>query len=161
MSVCLCYVCSCPQRPEDGVWSPGVGVIGIYELPSVGFGTQTLTFYKSSKCSWSVTHLPNPVAARLSAIFQSPSTQFGHLVCLVGASRKPLCWIALSVWTWNIKHQWSSWAKRLKLSMALTIMKGLFDSVGDQSMPPDMHMAGGWGFGSPRSLGTSDELPVP
>lgn len=40
-----------PRRREENIGSPGVGITGSYELPSVGSGRQTLVLYKS--ITWS------------------------------------------------------------------------------------------------------------
>lgn len=54
--VCLWVVyateCGCPQRPAEGIESPGAGVIGGYELPAWVLGTRLLT-------STRVVHAPN------------------------------------------------------------------------------------------------------
>lgn len=40
-----------PGRPEENIGSPGVGITGSYELPSVGSGRQTLVLYRN--IAWS------------------------------------------------------------------------------------------------------------
>lgn len=58
--MCMCVslvsgscVCGDPQRPEEGLGSPGAAVIGSYELPDVGAGNH---FF-----------LPGPLQAVLTA----------------------------------------------------------------------------------------------
>lgn len=127
MPVWLCMCVLMPTGAREGVWSLGVGVTGIYALPSVGFGNQALMFFKNSKCSWSVIHLPNPIAAYLSDIFQSPRIQACNLVCLVGwGIPASVCWIMWSVWTLNIKHQWSSWVKIMRIVLGVGNNEELF-----------------------------------
>jgi hypothetical protein len=43
-------MCRYVQMPEEGVGSPGAGVIGVCELPGVVLGTK-LRFLLSSPCS--------------------------------------------------------------------------------------------------------------
>lgn len=50
ISVCI-YACEYPQRlEEEGVGSPGVGVIGGYELPIVGVGNYNWSSGKYLNC---------------------------------------------------------------------------------------------------------------
>lgn len=42
--------CRYPDMPEEGVRSPGAGVIGGYEAHNVDAKDQSWVLYKSSKC---------------------------------------------------------------------------------------------------------------
>ena len=62
----LCVMCmQCPQRPEEGVRSPGTGVNRVVSH-HVGAGNRTLVLWKSSQC------------ASLQVFSSAPRVAFGH-----------------------------------------------------------------------------------
>lgn len=49
--MCVPHLQRCSRRTEEGVESLGARVIGRYELPDMGVGTQTQDTWKNRKCS--------------------------------------------------------------------------------------------------------------
>lgn len=63
LNVCV-YTNLCvwwPWKPEEGIGPPGAGLTCSCELSDVGAGNQTWVFWKSSKCSHTLSNLSSPV----------------------------------------------------------------------------------------------------
>lgn len=91
----LVYVCACrsPQRPEEGIRCPGVGVIGSCGAPDMGTGTMNSGHpQRQNTCSQPLSHLPRPLMDFLTMLFSIPAPQTGwgseHIRNFSGPSAK-------------------------------------------------------------------------